>query len=158
MPTVDCLLSAVHLVFTIPGVYYPRLSLPRDDQCRYLFVPTCSWYSVSMRLISRSVRIGKILIQRDEQTALPKLFYEKLPHDIKDRYVLLLDPMLATGGSAITAVKVLFSKWSPQSHFHPSHSPHFVRSFLHTLYVHRPFYCLIHSLPLLACLFYPILM
>src|SRR5579859_6369744 len=35
----------------------------------------------------RSVRIGKILIQRDEQTALPKLFYEKLPHDIKDRYV-----------------------------------------------------------------------
>ena len=58
----------------------------------------------------RSVRIGKILIQRDEQTALPKLFYEKLPHDIKDRYVLLLDPMLATGGSAITAVKVLLSK------------------------------------------------
>jgi uracil phosphoribosyltransferase len=56
------------------------------------------------------VRIGKILIQRDEQTALPKLFYEKLPHDIKDRYVLLLDPMLATGGSAITAVKVLLSK------------------------------------------------
>src|SRR5947207_13775685 len=58
----------------------------------------------------RSVRIGKILIQRDEQTALPKLFYEKLPHYIKDRYVLLLDPMLATGGSAITAVKVLLSK------------------------------------------------
>lgn len=56
------------------------------------------------------MRIGKILIQRDEETALPKLFYEKLPLDIKDRYVLLLDPMLATGGSAITAVKVLLSK------------------------------------------------
>jgi uracil phosphoribosyltransferase len=54
------------------------------------------------------------LIQRDEQTALPKLFYEKLPHDIKDRYVLLLDPMLATGGSAITAVKVLLSKGIPR--------------------------------------------
>ena len=53
------------------------------------------------------------MIQRDEQTALPKLFYEKLPHDIKDRYVLLLDPMLATGGSAITAVKVLLSKGIP---------------------------------------------
>lgn len=61
------------------------------------------------------MRIGKILIQRDEQTALPKLFYEKLPHDIKDRYVLLLDPMLATGGSAITAVKVLLSKGSSLS-------------------------------------------
>jgi uracil phosphoribosyltransferase len=64
---------------------------------------------------NRSVRIGKILIQRDEQTALPRLFYEKLPHDIKDRYVLLLDPMLATGGSAITAVKVLLSKGSSPS-------------------------------------------
>jgi len=58
----------------------------------------------------RSVRIGKILIQRDEETALPKLFYEKLPQDIRERYVLLLDPMLATGGSAITAVRVLLSK------------------------------------------------
>jgi len=68
-----------------------------------------------LRDCCRSVRIGKILIQRDEQTALPKLFYEKLPHDIKDRYVLLLDPMLATGGSAITAVKVLLSKGIPES-------------------------------------------
>ena len=44
---------------------------------------------------------------------MPKLFYEKLPSDIKDRYVLLLDPMLATGGSAITAVKVLLDKGTP---------------------------------------------
>jgi uracil phosphoribosyltransferase len=63
--------------------------------------------------LARSVRIGKILIQRDEETALPKLFYEKLPKDIKERYVLLLDPMLATGGSAITAVKVLLAKGAP---------------------------------------------
>jgi uracil phosphoribosyltransferase len=43
------------------------------------------------------VRIGKILIQRDEESAQPKLFYDKLPEDIADRWVLLLDPMLATG-------------------------------------------------------------
>lgn len=36
-----------------------------------------------------------------------KLFYSKLPPDVADRYCLLLDPALATGGSAITAVKVL---------------------------------------------------
>jgi uracil phosphoribosyltransferase len=76
-------------------------------------MPTCLVQHIFLKSPEsncRSVRIGKILIQRDEQTALPKLFYEKLPHDIKDRYVLLLDPMLATGGSAITAVKVLLSK------------------------------------------------
>jgi uracil phosphoribosyltransferase len=50
-----------------------------------------------LRDCCRSVRIGKILIQRDEETSQPRLFYEKLPEDIKDRWVLLLDPMLATG-------------------------------------------------------------
>ncbi|WFD00096.1 uracil phosphoribosyltransferase [Malassezia yamatoensis] len=69
-----------------------------------------------LRECCRSVRIGKILIQRvcdallltqDEETAKPKLFYAKLPEDIRDRWVLLLDPMLATGGSAIQAIKVL---------------------------------------------------
>lgn len=50
-----------------------------------------------LRDCCRSVRIGKILIQRDEDTAQPKLFYDKLPEDISDRWVLLLDPMFATG-------------------------------------------------------------
>jgi uracil phosphoribosyltransferase len=59
------------------------------------------------KIIIRSVRIGKILIQRDEETAKPKLYYSRLPPDIKDRYCLLLDPMLATGGSANKAIEVL---------------------------------------------------
>jgi len=60
-----------------------------------------------LRDVCRSVRLGKILIQRDEETALPKLYYAKLPEDVASRYVFLLDPMLATGGSAIKAVEVL---------------------------------------------------
>lgn len=63
-----------------------------------------------LRDCCRSVRLGKILIQRDEETATPKLFYVKLPEDIKERYVLLLDPLLATGGSAGMAVDVLVEK------------------------------------------------
>ena len=50
-----------------------------------------------LRDCCRSVRIGKILIQRDEDTTKPRLFYEKLPDDIAERWVLLLDPMFATG-------------------------------------------------------------
>ena len=60
-----------------------------------------------LRDCCRSVRLGKILIQRDEETATPKLFYVKLPDDISERYVLLLDPLLATGGSASMAIDVL---------------------------------------------------
>jgi len=67
-----------------------------------------------LREVCRSVRIGKILIQRDEVTALPKLFYSKLPDDIASRYVLLLDPMLATGGSAIKAAEVLKESGVPE--------------------------------------------
>ena len=51
----------------------------------------------ALRECCRSVRIGKILIQRDEETSQPRLFYDKLPEDIANRWVLLLDPMLATG-------------------------------------------------------------
>jgi len=67
-----------------------------------------------LRDCCRSVRIGKILIQRDEETSRPKLFYDKLPEDIADRWVLLLDPMLATGGSALMAVDVLISRGVPE--------------------------------------------
>merc|ERR1711974_94271 len=63
-----------------------------------------------LRECCRSVRIGKILIQRDEETALPKLFYAKMPDDIAERWVLLLDPMLATGGSAIKAIECLLDQ------------------------------------------------
>eukprot|EP00871_Galdieria_phlegrea_P001061 jgi/Galph1/1956/GphlegSOOS_G634.1 len=61
----------------------------------------------ALRAVCRNVRIGKILIQRDENSAKPCLYYAKLPEDIANRYVLLLDPMLGTGGSAIMALHLL---------------------------------------------------
>ena len=59
--------------------------------------------------------IGKILIQRDEATAQPKLYYEKLP-PLEGKQIMLLDPMLATGGSAACAIDILLQKGVPQSH------------------------------------------
>ena len=53
--------------------------------------------------------VGKILIQRDEETSLPNLYYTKLPIISKDSSVFLLDPMLATGGSVICAVKQILN-------------------------------------------------
>lgn len=61
----------------------------------------------AVRDVCKKIRIGKILIQRNEKDASPVLYYSKLPKDIGSRYVLLLDPMLATGGSAAEAVKIL---------------------------------------------------
>lgn len=53
------------------------------------------------------MRIGKLLIQRNEETAEPIFYMAKLPSDIHKRHILLLDPMLATGGSALCAIEKL---------------------------------------------------
>ena len=68
----------------------------------------------AVREVCRAIRIGKILIQRDEETAMPKLIYHKLPEDIAGRHVLLLDPMLATGGSVCKAIEVLKENGVPE--------------------------------------------
>ena len=51
-----------------------------------------------------SARIGHIGLYRDEETLKPVEYYSKLPKDIGERDVFVVDPMLATGGSAIDAV------------------------------------------------------
>jgi uracil phosphoribosyltransferase len=52
-------------------------------------------------------RVGHIGLQRDERTAVAAQYYTKLPPDLEDSYVLMIDPMLATGGSAVAALDML---------------------------------------------------
>ena len=51
-----------------------------------------------------AAKVGHIGLYRDPETALPVEYYCKLPNDIANREVIVLDPMLATGGSAIDAI------------------------------------------------------
>src|SRR5277367_6975958 len=52
-------------------------------------------------------RMGHLGVYRDEKTLEPVSYYQKLPPDIADTEVLLIDPMLATGGSGSAAVSFL---------------------------------------------------
>jgi len=52
-------------------------------------------------------RVGHIGLYRDEKTHEPVFYYCKMPDDINQRYVIVTDPMLATGGSAIAAITKL---------------------------------------------------
>ena len=54
-----------------------------------------------------SARVGHIGMYRDEETLEPKEYYCKLPEGIEEKLVLLVDPMLATGGSACDAIDLL---------------------------------------------------
>lgn len=52
-------------------------------------------------------RVGHLGLQRDETTAVASQYYSKLPHNLTDSYVLMIDPMLATGGSAVAGLASL---------------------------------------------------
>lgn len=60
-----------------------------------------------IRQVAKKIRIVHILIQRDEETAEPVFHKAWLSEEINDRYVLILDPMLATGGSANATIRTL---------------------------------------------------
>lgn len=51
-----------------------------------------------------SAKVGHIGMYRDEETWEPTPYYCKLPHPIEERLIVVIDPMLATGGSAVDAV------------------------------------------------------
>ena len=54
-----------------------------------------------------SAKVGHIGLFRDPETHEPVQYYCKMPPDISERQVFVVDPMLATGGSASAAIKIL---------------------------------------------------
>ena len=61
-----------------------------------------------------AAKVGHIGLYRDPETLQPVEYYNKLPSDIDERDVIVLDPMLATGGSAIDAISII-KKHHPKS-------------------------------------------
>ena len=61
----------------------------------------------SMVALIPSAKIGHIGLYRDPETHKPVEYYCKLPEDIENRVVFVVDPMLATGGSAVAAIDFL---------------------------------------------------
>ncbi len=54
-----------------------------------------------------TAKVGHIGLYRDPETHLPVEYYCKLPQDVSDRTLYLLDPMLATGGSIVASIDIL---------------------------------------------------
>ncbi len=64
-----------------------------------------------------NAKVGHIGMYRDEETLEPHEYYCKLPPDIDDRLIVVVDPMLATGGSAIDAISQIKSYGGKQIKF-----------------------------------------
>ena len=54
--------------------------------------------------------VGFIGLERDEQTAIAHEYYQKFPFDLNEKHVMVLDPMLATGGSLVDTISSLINK------------------------------------------------
>uniref|UniRef100_A0AAY4BNX9 Uridine-cytidine kinase n=1 Tax=Denticeps clupeoides TaxID=299321 RepID=A0AAY4BNX9_9TELE len=61
----------------------------------------------ALMAVCKDIRLGKILIQTNHQTGEPELHYLRLPKDISEDYVILMDSTVSTGAAALMAVRVL---------------------------------------------------
>lgn len=80
------------------------------NEDKYAFIPILragmSMVDGVIKVIPNA-KIGHIGLYRNEETLKPVKYYYKVPKDIENRTVILLDPMLATGGSAIDAISMI---------------------------------------------------
>ncbi|MFE0602691.1 uracil phosphoribosyltransferase [Streptomyces sp. NPDC058892] len=96
-------------VTTPVGATYEGLR-PSRQVCGVSVVRAGESMEGQLRAVCPSLRIGKILMQRDPETKLPRHYWTKLPGDIADCHVLLLEPMLATGGTAVATIQLLLEQ------------------------------------------------
>ena len=90
-----------------------KFKTKKINQDKYAFVPILR---AGMGMLDGVItvipnaKIGHVGMYRDEKTFKPINYFFKVPKDIEKREVIILDPMLATGGSAIDAIELLKSK------------------------------------------------
>ncbi|KAL5718047.1 uridine/cytidine kinase [Ranunculus cassubicifolius] len=100
-------------IITPTGHVYTGVSFCRS-LCGVSIIRSGESMENALRACCKGIKIGKILIY-GEQNNNRQLIYERLPADISSRRVLLLDPILATGNSAVKAISLLISKGVSES-------------------------------------------
>ncbi|KAG0168016.1 hypothetical protein DFQ30_005384 [Apophysomyces sp. BC1015] len=93
-------------VITPQGASYPGLEF-KDKICGVSLLRAGSAMETGLRRVCSDVLIGKILIQTDPSTGEPQLHYLKLPPDVKNYHVVLMDATIGTGAAALMALRVL---------------------------------------------------
>ena len=88
-----------------------KMKTKKINENNYAFVPIlrAGMLDGIIRVVPNA-KIGHIGMYRDEETFKPTVYFFKVPKDIDKREVLVLDPMLATGGSGIDAIELLKQK------------------------------------------------
>ncbi|KAK2501765.1 hypothetical protein MC885_016258 [Smutsia gigantea] len=91
-----------------------RLSLPLPQITGVSILRAGETMEPALRAVCKDVRIGTILIQTNQLTGEPELHYLRLPKDISDDHVILMDCTVSTGAAAMMAVRVLLDHDVPE--------------------------------------------
>ncbi|KAF5299000.1 hypothetical protein FQA39_LY11632 [Lamprigera yunnana] len=94
-------------VETPQGVLYYGKRMATNKICGVSILRAGETMEQAVCDVYKDIRIGKILIQTNFSTGEPELFYLRLPKDIKDYKVILMDATVATGAAAMMAIRVL---------------------------------------------------
>lgn len=87
-----------------------KTKVKKLDENQYAFVPILRAGTGMLDGLLKAMpnaKIGHVGLYRDEETLKPVRYYYKMPKDIEQREVIVLDPMLATGGSASDTINML---------------------------------------------------
>ncbi|WP_171163604.1 uracil phosphoribosyltransferase [Streptomyces sp. I05A-00742] len=105
----DLLPYEEHDVTTPVGATYRGLR-PASPVCGVSIVRAGESMEGQLRAVLPDIRIGKILMQRDKETKQPHHYYTSLPADITEGHVLVMEPMIATGGTLLATIQLLLDK------------------------------------------------
>jgi uracil phosphoribosyltransferase len=109
------LILAFHVLHDLP-TREVKISTPLEDVTGHeidrsvIFVPVLRAGLAMLDAMSDFVpgsKVGFVGLERDEQTAIAHSYYQKLPAQLENAETIILDPMLATGGSAIATAELL---------------------------------------------------
>ncbi|KAI7865016.1 uridine kinase [Spinellus fusiger] len=102
-----------YTVETPVGVPYEGLRA-KDKICGVSILRAGGTMEAGLRRVCSDVLIGKILIQTDPSTGEPQLHYIKLPSDVKNYQVVLMDATVGTGAAGLMAIRVLLDHDVPE--------------------------------------------
>ncbi|CAG2193515.1 uridine-cytidine kinase-like 1 isoform X2 [Mytilus edulis] len=101
-------------VDTPQGTSYQGRRLDADKICGVSILRAGETMEQALCEVCKDVRLGKILIQTNFDTGEPELHYLRLPKDIKESQVILMDATVATGAAAMMAIRVLLDHDVPE--------------------------------------------
>lgn len=102
------------VVETPQGIQYEGRRLDASKICGVSILRAGETMEQALCEVCKDIRLGKILIQTNLDTGEPELHYLRLPKDIKESHVMLMDATVATGAAAMMAIRVLLDHDVPE--------------------------------------------